>query len=107
MPHYTAPRTLSRKIEDYLDSSLSITTSNVLSKPGTYDAFSRLRISNPFTLFESQHRYEDNGKWNNAISGTADTSQATGFTKKDNLITGTQVSTTSDAIIEVEAWREN
>ena len=41
------------------------------------------------------------------ISGTADTSQATGFTKKDNLITGTQVSTTSDAIIEVEAWREN
>ena len=73
MPRYTAPRTLSRKIEDYLDSSLSRTTSNVLSKPGTYDAFSRLRISNPFTLFESQHRYEDNGKWNNAISGTAAT----------------------------------
>lgn len=41
------------------------------------------------------------------ISGTADTSQAAGFTKKDNLITGAQVSTISDAIIEVEAWREN
>ena len=41
------------------------------------------------------------------ISGTADTSQASGFTKKDNLISGEQVSTTSDAIIEVEAWREN
>jgi type IV pilus assembly protein PilY1 len=41
------------------------------------------------------------------ISGTADTSQAAGFTKKDNLISGEQVSTTSDAIIEVEAWREN
>ena len=73
MPHYTAPRTLSRKIEDYLDSSLNTNTSNVLSKPGAYDAFSRLRISNPFTLFESQHRYDDNGKWNNAISGTAGT----------------------------------
>lgn len=41
------------------------------------------------------------------ISGTADTSQAAGFTKKDNLISGEQVSTTSDAVIEVEAWREN
>lgn len=41
------------------------------------------------------------------ISGTADTGQAAGFTKKDNLISGEQVSTTSDAIIEVEAWREN
>lgn len=73
MPRYTAPRTLSRKIEDYLDSSLTRTTSNVLSKPGAYDAFSRLRVSNPLTLFESQHRYDDNGKWNNAISGTAGT----------------------------------
>jgi hypothetical protein len=45
----------------------------VLSKPGAYDAFSRLRVSNPLTLFESQHRYDDNGKWNNAISGTAGT----------------------------------
>ena len=71
MPRYTKDRTLSRKIEDYLDSSLNTNTSNVLSKPGAYDAFSRLRISNPFTLFESQHRYYDNGKWNNAISGTA------------------------------------
>jgi len=41
------------------------------------------------------------------ISGKADTTQTTGFTQKDNLITGDQVSTTSDATIEVEAWREN
>ena len=41
------------------------------------------------------------------ISGTADTSQAAGFAKKDNLITGEQVSTTSSAIIEVETWTEN
>jgi len=32
--------------------------------PGTSDAFGRLRVSNPFTLFDSQHRYQINDKWN-------------------------------------------
>ena len=27
------------------------------------DAFGRLRVSNPFTLFDSSHRYSDNGQW--------------------------------------------
>jgi hypothetical protein len=27
------------------------------------DAFGRLRVSNPYTLFDSAHRYVDNGKW--------------------------------------------
>lgn len=27
------------------------------------DAFGRLRVSNPYTLFESSHRYVDNGEW--------------------------------------------
>jgi hypothetical protein len=27
------------------------------------DAFGRLRVSNPFTLFDSSHRYTDNGHW--------------------------------------------
>jgi hypothetical protein len=35
--------------------STSGTTSN--------DAFGRLRVSNPYTLFESFHRYVDNGEW--------------------------------------------
>jgi hypothetical protein len=35
--------------------STSGTTSN--------DAFGRLRVSNPYTLFESSHRYVDNGEW--------------------------------------------
>jgi hypothetical protein len=36
------------------------------------DAFGRLRTSNPLTLFDSSHRYADNGKWNTAtgVSGT-------------------------------------
>jgi hypothetical protein len=37
------------------------------------DAFGRLRISEPFTLFDSSHRFADNGLWSTATatSGTA------------------------------------
>ncbi len=41
------------------------------------------------------------------ISGTADTTGTTGFAKKDNLITGEQVGSSSTSTITVEAWREN
>jgi hypothetical protein len=35
------------------------------------DAFGRARVSSPFTLFDSQHRYQDNGRINqaNSVSG--------------------------------------
>ena len=37
------------------------------------DAFGRLRVSNPFTLFDSSHRFADNGLWSTstATSGTS------------------------------------
>ena len=37
------------------------------------DAFGRLRVSNPFTLFDSSHRFADNGLWatSTTTSGTA------------------------------------
>jgi hypothetical protein len=35
------------------------------------DAFGRLRVSQPFTLFDSSHRYADNGLFDTATSGTA------------------------------------
>ena len=35
------------------------------------DAFGRQRVSNPLTLFDSSHRYKDNGLWNTATTGTA------------------------------------
>ena len=36
------------------------------------DAFNRLKVSQPFTLFDSQHRYQENDKWDTltANSGT-------------------------------------
>lgn len=35
------------------------------------DAFNRLRVSNPLTLFDSSHRFTDNNLWVNSITGTA------------------------------------
>ena len=34
-----------------------------------FDSFGRLRVSEPFTLFDSSHRFNDNGLWN-TLSGT-------------------------------------
>jgi hypothetical protein len=36
----------------------------------TADAFGRLRVSEPYTLFDTQSRYYDHGQFSNAISGT-------------------------------------
>ena len=33
------------------------------------DAFNRLRVSEPLTLFDSSHRYSDNGLWSEFHSG--------------------------------------
>ena len=47
--------------------------SDRLSPSGTLtDAFGRLRISQPFTLFDSSHRFADNGLWStsNTAGGT-------------------------------------
>jgi len=32
------------------------------------DAFGRLKVSQPFTLFDSQHRYQENDKWDTSTS---------------------------------------
>lgn len=41
------------------------------------DAFGRLRVSNPLTLFDSFHRYQDNGKFSTSTSGSANTQYKT------------------------------
>ena len=53
---------------------ISVTTDpGTGTKSAALDAFGRLRVSNPFTLFDSSHRYKDNNLWNTltASSGTA------------------------------------
>lgn len=46
-----------------------------------FDAFGRLRVSEPFTLFDSSHRFADNGLWSTATatSGTATFNSAQGL----------------------------
>jgi len=38
-------------------------TVNVATNPTGTDAFGRQRVSNPLTLFDSSHRFKDNGLW--------------------------------------------
>lgn len=44
---------------------------------GGTDLFGRLKISEPFTVFESQHRYKDSGDFSDETSGTATVSHLT------------------------------
>ena len=41
------------------------------------DAFGKLRTSSGYTLFDSSHRYQDNGKWAESISGSANSQHQT------------------------------
>ena len=56
------------------------------------DAFGRLRVSNPLTLFDSSHRYADNNLWVNSITGTA----AATFSADEGLINLTVGSASGD-----------
>ena len=47
------------------------------------DAFGRMRISQPFTMFDSSHRYKDNNLWESLIVGTGST---VGFSTTEGLI---------------------
>jgi hypothetical protein len=58
------------------------------------DAFGRLRVSNPLTLFDSSHRYRDNGLWNTstASGGAAVFSANEGLVNLNvNTTSGSQV----------------
>jgi hypothetical protein len=68
--------------------------SDRLTPSGTMtDAFGRVRVSNPFTLFDSTHRFADNGLW--ATSNTAGNSSYA-FVNNQSMIVMT-VGTTANA----------
>jgi len=59
-----------------------------------FDSFNRLRVSNPLTLFDSSHRYKDNGLWNTstASGGTSVFSANEGLVNLNvNTTNGSQV----------------
>lgn len=45
--------------------------SEVIFTPTAQDAFGRLRVSEPYTLFDSSNRYQDNGLWATTTSAGA------------------------------------
>lgn len=59
------------------------------------DAFNRLRVSNPLTLFDSSHRYADNNLWASSITGTA----AATFSANEGLVNLTVGTANGDQII--------
>jgi hypothetical protein len=59
-----------QKISSSLDKLSTGGTGGIIGSFPT-DAFGRLRVSEPFTLFDSNHRYRDNGLWSTYTSGTA------------------------------------
>jgi len=70
------------KVQTCSGQPLEVTTTSgtfVYMQPGgtAGDAFGRFRISEPFTVFDSQHRYIENDKWSTATGGSASTSFAT------------------------------
>ena len=65
-----------------------------LAGPNT-DAFGRLRISQPFTLFDSSHRFADNGLFNSSITGDASAT----FKENEGLINLTVGDNANDEII--------
>jgi hypothetical protein len=62
------------KVSPLLAEPLNVVlSSGTAEKPTSQDAFGRIRSSSPLTLFDSSHRYRDNGLWNTdtATGGTA------------------------------------
>lgn len=51
--------------------TMTASSATISFPPTNMDAFGRLRVSNPFTLFDSFHRYQDNGKITEYTAGTA------------------------------------
>lgn len=62
----------------------------------SYDAFGRLRVSNPLTLFDSSHRYEDNNRWSSLVVGASST---VGFSTTKGLINMTVGTGSTDSVV--------
>jgi len=71
----------------------SISQSNAVET--NTDAFGRQRVSTPLTLFDSSHRYADNGLWNEDITGDASST----FSINEGLVNLTVGDNANDEII--------
>jgi hypothetical protein len=77
--HGTLPTGAAKEIDATNDGKLEVDAS---FSGSVVDAFGRLRISSPLTLFDSSHRYADNGLWS---TSTANGGAAT-FSANEGLV---------------------
>ncbi len=71
-------------------------TGNAITIGGTsVDAFGRVRVSSPMTLFDSSHRFSDNNLWVDNITGTA----AATFSANEGLINLSVGTASGDEIV--------
>lgn len=77
--HGTLPTGAAKEIDATNDGRLAVAAS--FSETST-DAFGRLRVSNPLTLFDSSHRYTDNGLWNTSVANSG----AATFSANEGLV---------------------
>lgn len=87
MPNYRDPTDNNlyhvHKVQTCSGRPLEVTTvsgiSVAITPAGTTsaDAFGRLRVSQPYTMFDSQHRYQENDKWSTVTGGSATTTYNT------------------------------
>jgi len=71
-----------------------VTSVTTLPQPTQLDAFGRLRVSSPMTLFDSSHRYKDNNLWSSltAVGGTYTFNQNQGLIQMTvNSLSGSSV----------------
>lgn len=89
------------KVSSLIDEPLRVVLdSGRASKASSVDAFGRLRVANPLTLFDSSHRYRDNGLWSTL---TASGGSAT-FNSNQGLV-DLAVSTTSGSKVYRETTK--
>ena len=93
------------KVETISGRPLEVTSTNTTPITVEYtdvakDAFGRLKTSDPFTLFDSSHRYADNGHWNESTTAGGSSS----FNSDEGLIDMT-VTTASGAQVLRETKR--
>jgi hypothetical protein len=78
---------------------------NVTLPAVSYDAFGRQRVSEPFTLFDSSHRFDDNDLWSTltATGGSATFNDDQGLV--DLAVSGTTGSSVTRETIKVFAYQ--
>ena len=63
-------------------------SSTIINPSGVaFDAFNRLRVSNPFTLFDSQNRYQKDPQFSESLSGSATATYVANESSVDMAVT--------------------